>query len=135
MGRYWQKHNDLNKFQSTPFKRFKYSIILCISFVKFSIFFFSKPIVFFSCVRFKDQIFLCQRCKKQRFFCDNPEIILGSKKCCFVHFGFFPPISCSSSCGAVGARFLCTWYLSRVIAMVRKTLTARPRWQQHSAMW
>ena len=28
-----------------------------------------------------------------------------------------------------------TWYLSRVMAMVRKTLAASPRWQQHSAMW
>ena len=45
----------------------------------------------------------CVRDVRSKGFCDNPEIILVSKKCCFVHFGFFPPISCSSSCGAVGA--------------------------------
>ena len=28
-----------------------------------------------------------------------------------------------------------TWYLSRVMAIVRKTLAASPRWQQHSATW
>ena len=31
--------------------------------------------------------------------------------------------------------YFCTWYLSMVMATVRKTLAASPRWQQHSATW